>query len=86
MKEYTDKEIFDKVMSNFNPEFLLALVERLIELEEFTKNPDLLLKLSEGVFYYPKEAAVILSPEQRRYLNEHGNIELDKGLTDARER
>ena len=75
-----EQDGYDLVMSNFNPEFIQALVDRLTELGEFERNPDLLLKLSEGVAYYPKEHSVILSPEQQKHIKETGNIKLDDCL------
>ena len=80
----SSEDYFDLVMSNFNPDFIETLVESLTELGEFEKNPDLLLKLSEGVLYYPKEHSVVLSPEQQIYLRETGNIKLDDCLTKPR--
>jgi hypothetical protein len=84
--EFNEQEGFDLVMSNFNPDFIQSLVERLTELGEFERNPDLLLKLSEGVFYYHKEHSVVLSPEQQKCLKESGNIKLDDCLSRIKEK
>jgi hypothetical protein len=80
--EFNEQEGFDLVMSNFNPEFLQAIIDRLEELGQLPE----LLKLSEGVYYHIKERGVILSPEQQKYLREAGNIKLDDCLIKAKEK